>query len=271
MTGGEPSEIDARLDVYGGRERPGAIADYLEAAALAGRRMTRDDLVDLATTLDWSRKRRRQVLVEAGDAERDPEAWPDQAFAAIDERADLLGPDYPFETKRGALVYRGSPDRLSDRYLAVLAISVVHAWRLPSTVDPKVVLEDVAARVLETRRLGVARMGTADRGGVGFVDNLQASAAALGLRAMTDPVPRPASAQDVGVDTLAALVWQDRRPGQWVMIGQVTCANSTEWRTKLAEPVPGLWADYLQERLFPQPFLVVPHHVDARHLTELLS
>jgi len=265
------SVVEANIDVYGSMARASAIADYLEVAALAGQRITSDDLADIAEQLNWSRKRRRQVLVDGDDPEDDPDGWPEVAFSVIDERIDILGKHYPFKISRRALRYSGPSDPSDSGYIGVLAITVVHAWGLTSTTQPTEELEDLAARVLAARNLDVARMGTADRSGVGFVENLHAGASSLGLRPALNPVPRSRSAKDAGVDTLAALTWRDGRSGQWVMIGQATCAKSTEWKMKLAQPEPNTWRAYLQEAVDPLPFLVVPHHVEARHLALLLS
>jgi len=263
--------VEANLDIYGSLARASAVADYLEVAALAGRRITADELADVAEQLNWSRKGRRQIIIEGDDPEETPEGWPEMAFSVIGERIDVLGDDYPFTVRRNALKYVARHRPIDDPYVGVLAIAVVHSWRLPTTVRPTELIEDLAARVLEARSLQVARMGTADRGGVGFIDNLQRSAVSLGLRPSLSPVPRPRSAKDAGVDTLAAVTWKDGRAGQWVMIGQATCAKSNEWRKKLSEPEPNTWRNYLQEALDPLPFLVIPYHIEARHLSWLLS
>jgi hypothetical protein len=113
-------------------------------------------------------------------------------------------------------------------------------------------------------------MGAIDRSERSFVRSVVAGGESLGLQPMTDPLPRKASAKDAGVDTLAGLTWADgRRGGQWLFIGQATVGQSGTWEGKLNEPVPAIWADYMQEPLEPAAFLAVPHHVEGDHLEVL--
>jgi hypothetical protein len=78
-------------------------------------------------------------------------------------------------------------------------------------------------------------------------------------------------AQDENVDTIAHVHWDDRRPGTWCFIGQVTCAISDEWEKKLDEPKPATWASLLHVTPKPMVFLAVPHHVETSYMEKLLQ
>lgn len=147
----------------------------------------------------------------------------------------------------------------------------MHAWGLVRAVEPTVVLEDIVRRVLEGRSLLAADMGTGDRKGLTFEENLLAQGKACGLSPTDKPRPIPKHAKDAGVDTLGTMIWPDRRQGQWVFIGQATCGSSITWKKKLNEPERETWRTYLQESLRPQAFLAVPHHIDERAWAYLMA
>lgn len=263
--------VGPNVDAYGKYSRAGALADYLEVHALHGSALTAADLEDIATEQGWSRKERRMVLVENDDAEADPEQWSEMAFAALYARLDILGDHYPFELTAGHLVYAGAADPRDDQYVALLALTVVHAWDLVRAVEPTVVLEDVVRRVLEGRGLLAADMGTGDRKGLTFEENLMEQGKACGLSPTDKPRPISKHAKDAGVDTLGTMIWPDRRQGQWVFIGQATCGSSATWKKKLNEPERETWRTYLQEAILPQAFLAVPHHIDERAWSYLMA
>ena len=262
--------IEPNIDRYGKYARSSALADYLELAALAGKRITRDRLEDLIEENEWARRPKRQYYTP--NQEPDPAAWSDSVFSVVADRRAALVDRYPFEERgRAVRVVDAALDRGASEYLAVLAITVVHAWGLPAPVDPEEVLEELVAGVLENLGLAVSRMGTLDREAGGFRETLKAGGTALGLRPSPDPRPVSRRAKDAGVDTLGGVVWRDgRRAGQWLFLGQATVAQSHEWERKLSEPQPPRWARYLQEPLLPQAFLAVPHHVEDDHMDDLL-
>jgi hypothetical protein len=263
--------IEPKIDAYGNRARSGALADYLEVNALLGRNLTAADLTDIATEQGWSRLKRRMILIEGDDLDSDPASWAQIAFSSIAERQDILGDKYPYLIDRGALEYAGNPDPENEPYLALLCLLVVHAWDLRCLVEPTTVLEATVIEVLLEHQLRVGGMGTGDRAGLNFVDNLRAGGQQVGLNPSANPMPRSASAKDAGVDTLATLLWPDGRQGQWSFIGQVTCESSLGWKKKLKEPEPETWRGYLQEGLRPRAFLAVPHHVDHRAWSDLMA
>lgn len=267
----EPLVIEIDIDRYGQDARGSALADYLELAALAGIRVTKAALRDLIVDNEWVRRPVRRYLLP-DDVDDDPDSWSESVFSIIAERGDALGDVYPFTVRGKSVVVKDRDlDRLSSRYLSLLAITVVHAWSLPCEESAEATLEMVVADTLSSVGMGAVGVGATDRR-MGFVDALREGGAALGLRPSPDPRPRSASAKDVGVDTLAGVVWRDhRQAGHWIVIGQVTTAQSQLWRSKLAQPEPARWANYLQEQLHPQVFLAVPHHVQREHLVDLME
>lgn len=262
-------EID--IDRYGQDARVSALADFLEIAALSRIRITRAALADMIVDNEWSRRPvRRYHLAE--DVPDDADAWSDAVFRMIGDRGAALQGLYPFEERGRAVHLRsGAGDPRESSYIALLAITAVHAWSLPCDVPVESTLEDLVARTLEAMGMTVANIGATDRGS-GFLDALRQGATALGLRAHPNPTPRSTRAKDIGVDTLAGVVWKDQRVGgQWLTLGQVTVAQSQHWTKKLNEPEAPRWADYLQELIHPQVFLAIPHHIQDDHLRNMMA
>jgi len=254
--------IDPRIDAYGVDGRTGALADLIEFRAIKGQGMSVADLADLIYNMGWTAKPTRQIITASEDEEDAADPLAEQTFSLLDERREVLGSRYPFEVVLGQLQMKEGFELSESPYFAVLAIAIAHAWNLDcGSVTPEAALESLVATALQSKMAAVG-LGTADRDGTSFVDNLRNGAAAIGLNASLNPVPRRVRAKDGGVDTLAGHVWPDRRPGHWVFIGQATCGQTGTWSNKLNEPKPTLWRDYLQELLPPQRFLAVPHHVD---------
>jgi hypothetical protein len=262
--------VEPDIDIYGNRARASALADYLEVAALFKRRVTRAALEDLVEDNEWVERPRRQVFLP--DQGEDPATWGEAVFNVLTEREERLGDKYPFTQRAHALVLTDPAlDARSSAYVALLALTVVHAWQLITPVPPESTLEEVVVSVLTDMGLSCVNIGATDRGS-GFVDALKSGGVALGLQPMENPTPRSRRAKDEGVDTLAGVVWRDGRPaGQWLLIGQVTVAQSHNWKLKIKEPEPNKWAAYLQEPLAPTAFLAVPHHAEEEHLRELLA
>jgi hypothetical protein len=263
--------IEIDIDRYGQAARVSALADYLEIAALSKIRITRAALQDLIVDNEWvKRPRRRYHIVD--DSSEDPASWSEAVFNMIGFRAATLGDLYPFEENGKALRLKTTTQRPRDmRYVSLLAITAVHSWDLPCTVPVESTLEDVVARTLAGMGMTVANIGATDRGS-GFLDALHDAAETLGLRAHPNPTPRSVYAKDVGVDTLAGVVWNDQRiAGHWLTLGQVTVAQSQNWQNKLNEPQAPRWAGFLQEHVHPQVFLAIPHHIQDDHLRDIMA
>jgi hypothetical protein len=263
--------VPLNIDAYGTYARQSALADYLEVAALFERNITEAALARSIEENGWATLPRRQFLT-VENFDEDPEAWAKSVFSVIRERVQILDQHYPFELESASLKLRIPRTEIIDSpYIALLAIAVLHAWNISITGPaPSDTLENLVARTLGNRGLLVSRMGAHDRAQRSFVDAVNDGGRLLGLTPMPNPLPRKRSVKDAGIDTLAGLTWVDgRRGGQWLFIGQATVGESNTWQGKLAEPVPGLWADYMQEPLDPQAFLAVPHHIDDDHLAHL--
>jgi hypothetical protein len=262
--------LEPNIDAYGSKARASALADFLEVAALARKRITRAALADIISDNEWVKRPRRQTYLQ--ELLEDPETWVEAVFNVVAERSEQLGEAYPFVERGRALTLRESDfDVTSSGYVALLALTVVHAWSIPCVVDPKPTLEAIVESVLKAKGMDAVNVGATDRRS-GFVQAVRDAGCALGLQPMDDPSPRSRWAKDAGVDTLAGLVWRDRRPaGQWLFIGQVTVAQSQNWQVKLDEPQGPRWAKYMQEVLPPQAFLAIPHHAEEEHLHDLLA
>lgn len=263
MTAASIPLIDPRIDAYGANGRTGALADLIEFRAIKGQGMAVADLADLIHDMGWTTKPTRQILTGDEDAEDAADPLAEQTFSLLDERREVLVDRYPFEVALGRLQVKEHFDLVTSPYFAVLAITIAHAWKVDcGETTPEAALESVVAAALKTKMEAVG-LGTGDREGTSFVENLRIGAAAIGLTASPNPVPRSVRAKDGGVDTLAGHVWPDKRLGHWIFIGQATCGQTNTWSSKLCEPKPALWKEYLQELLPPQRFLAVPHHVDG--------
>lgn len=268
----DPIGID--IDRYGTYARPEALADWLELAALVGRRMASAQLEDLISDNGWTHLKPRQFKVTDADAEwATPEVWTDATKAALNIRAETLGDLWPFKLVDSWRVeYTGGVPRDSP-YVAMLALSVAHAWEAGAGREPEKVLESTAARALRALGLRVAQVGTAVGQQGGFEGVLTRAAQELGLASNVGAAPVPVSAKDEGVDTIALVGWPEdrRKAGQWLFLGQVTTARSVDWKKKIGEPIRDHWQRRLMQPFWPQRFLVVPHQVNAAQLTHLVS
>jgi hypothetical protein len=263
--------IEPDIDAYGKLARASSLADYVELLALSGKRCTRPQLSDLVADR-WNLKKTQMVYVGEGDDE-DADSYADQAFSVIDERIDLLGDRYPFEMIGPRLRIRsrqGLP--LDSPYISLLCITISHAFGVAPAQQPELVFERLLGRALSGQGLLVAELGGLVRAaGNDFAAGVQAAGDDLKIPASAEGVPRRMYANDMGVDLIGHLHWQDSRIGRWTFIGQATCASSDEWKAKIQEPQPAPWAKLLKEHVPPLPFLGVPHHVEKNTLLLLVS
>lgn len=270
--------IEINIDRYGIAGRVGALADFWEVAALGRVAITQSDIGDAIKDRDWTNLETNRVLGAGETAEsrvRLPDAQ-DRAMemaarvaASIQERSDVLGPLYPFRlTDGGTLRLKPRFVRRKSAYLALLAAAVLHSWSVPTSLRVEMIFERFVVGALSGHGLQAAGMGTATAGT--FSARLREIADRLGLRADETRASRSVSAQDEGVDFVATLIWQDNRAGQWIWIGQATCAASDRWAEKLNEPSSTQWAQFLLEVVPPQPFLALPHHLEPKEFELLL-
>lgn len=274
--------ISPELDAYGTYARASALADWLELAAWQGRRVTRAQLEDLIYDNNWTTKRPQQFLMVEQPAHSEnedadfypevPELWSEAVLALLQERADLLKDAWPFQIE-GDWQLVAKDDLSQDcPYLALLCMTVAHAWKLRTSTNATILIEETVSRALSSKGWHVISMGTGDRSGLSFQDNLASAATELGLPILDPALPAKLHAKDGGVDTLTFIGWSDcRLAGQWLSIGQVTIMKSDGWHMKIGEPRPDHWAKYFLQPLLPARFLAVPHHVEKYHLEYLVG
>lgn len=268
--------IEPNIDLYGSKARDSALADFLEAMALSGKPMSRAALGDYIEDAGWATKLKEHFQGPDVDEDDDvmgestSDARARKVFDLLDERSAVLGELYPFSVNdAGVKLRQGVED---GRYLVLLGISLAHSYELNTTsgLDPKRVLEDVTVSVMQAQGMRARNTAFSTQPG-SFSDLLIAAGTKLGLHPTPEQATISRSAKDEGVDVLCVFGWRDERPGRWVFIGQVTCANSDEWSKKLSEPKPHRWKALLGVKTIPIPFLAVPYHVQRGHLLYLLG
>jgi hypothetical protein len=261
------------VDAYGKYARVSAIADYVELLAIKGLPISPTLLADFISDNDWSLE---ELIRPAGAAAAEPIAETaaeaaDRVFLMINERIALLGNLYPFEIWKSHLRLKGASDLNTSAYAALLAITLVHAYRIPAPHIPYQVFEETVAGIVVTRGLQTADVGTVARRAASFETALDEVATRVGLTAFRAAAPTYLYAQDERVDTLCHFSWGDNRPGAWTMVGQATCAKSEAWDKKISEPPAPTWEKLLGVGLRPRVFLAVPHHVGELMLEKLVS
>lgn len=269
-------------DIYGQYARASLLADYVELIALQGQPVRRSTVADFLSDTDdtWDLGLIRPVESGLPDEEsrglgvQIDKAQEDASivFRQMAERNYILADRYPFEISGDIVSFARDVDRESNPYVAVLALTVAHAFNVPSACRPAVLFERTVESVLCARGLPTVGLAAVRRGdGVSsFEDALRAACERIGLKAAPDAAPTLAKAHDEGVDVLCHYGWeQDLRPGTWGFIGQVTVGRSDSWRTKIKDPSPATWALLTGTWVPPMPFLAVPHHVERPMMEKL--
>ena len=267
-------------DTYGRYARASLLADYMELLALKGRTTRRAAVADFLADAGWD----LELIQSAEDSHTIDERLPglaeqldeareeaDIVFQQMGERRDMLTDRYPFMVTEDEVSCVPSLDPESSAYVAMLALTVAHAFGVTSPHPPEELFEEIVAEILRSRGLASTGLATHRRKHVSFETALQAACDEIGFKAAPNAAPRHRQAHDAGVDVLAHLAWdEDLRPGSWGFIGQVTVGRSDSWERKIKEPSPRPWALRLGTVIPPQPFLAVPHHVERpmmEHLT----
>jgi len=261
------------LDVYGRYARFSAIADFLELLALGGVPTSEDQLAEHISDADWAVNELFLAEGERRPLARHREDATDQArsvYSTLEERREVLGNKWPFRFDGSRLVPTERDPR-ADPYVALLAITMSHAYDLAGPLAPEVVFEDTVADVIGGRDLLVSNFGRVARGAGSFEQALTAAGTQVRLMPTAEAAVRKVHAQDEKVDTLCHMWWGDVRPGLWCFIGQATCAKSEEWEHKIKDPAPNAWSKLLNAEPLPLPFLAVPHHVEGLHLAKLVQ
>lgn len=269
--------VEPDIDRYGRYARESALADFLEIAALAGHKMSREALADYIVDNGWVGRGQElvhgpdptidvsRIWMSDSDLIEDEEEGGDvlarAVFELLRERELTLGvPRYPFTVDNPAGLTPQAT--IANAYGFLLCASVAHAWALDTTDDPKLLLEGFVCRALQHFGYLVANPGDWRRAG-NFDQRLSEAGRALHLAPTPDAAYRARFAQDEGVDVVGHLWLNDLRPGRWVVIGQVTCATSDEWTSKFREPGISQWGKLLGLIHEPSRFLALPYHVPS--------
>lgn len=266
--------LEPNINAYGTYARVEALADWLEVAALVGRRVTRAQLEDMIFDNGWTELSPQQFRLPDGTEEfATPESWVEAVETTLRLRESILVDRWPFEIVGTWRVAPRTGTELTVPYTAMLGLTVAHAWSVDTPVAPEKVLEATIVRALTSLGISATPVGTSVPYTGGFPGVMTRAASALGLRCDPDAATRKANAKDEGVDTLALIGWPEdpRLAGQWIFLGQATLARSNEWYRKLMEPRPEHWRSRLLQPIAPQRFLVVPHQVASDYLTHLVN
>jgi hypothetical protein len=293
--------IQPLVDVYGKYARASNLADYLELLAIHGEELLISQLADLIKDQGWTAKMKELFAVPppppptpeeeaeddldegedaaappgVGDEEGSPQAR--RVFDVLAERSDILGDLYPFDVSNKVALKTGTATEDSP-YIALLTLTLAHAHSVEvqpdpahPKVDPKQVLEAVVVGALSQLGLACVNVGEISRATNNFYATVMQAGTAIGLQPTPDAAISLKNANEEGVDALAHLARSDTRAGNWILIGQVTCAKSEEWKAKIAQPSGPDWESYLNVMVEPIGFLAVPHHVEANQLAKLVK
>ena len=267
-------------DTYGQYARASLIADYVELLALKNP-VQRGTVVDfLSDSNGWD----LGLMQESGDnssdyqetalSERHAQAQEKATviFDLMEERRCTLAERYPFTITDGVVSCDSNFDHESSPYLAMLSLTVAHAFNVSSSQKPTELFEQMVVKVLRDRGLKSAGVAAARRTGKSFPVALSKACDTVGLKANPHGAAIRREAHDEGVDVLCHFSWDDDlRANAWVFIGQVTVGRSDIWIQKIKEPSPQTWAKLVGIQNRPLPFLAVPHHVDSPMMEKLGS
>ena len=271
--------ISANIDAYGTYARVSALADFLEICAVKEVHVNRGRLADLIADNRW--QLRDTIIGPDDDDEPGAGRLPDRldrageaadcVVSVLQERADLLENQYPFQFEESHIELKPESAPRNHPYLKLLALTVAHAYQLCGDPDPRLVFESVVADSLGGLVGNSVDFGGVRRAGASFETALQDAALRIGLVSTPRSAWRSRWAQDAGVDTIGHISCGDTRAGAWTVIGQATCARSDDWEAKLGEPKPAGWSHFLGVLPHPMVFLAVPHHVEENHLNLLVQ
>ncbi len=191
-------------------------------------------------------------------------------YRQLDERQHVLRGRYPFTLDDERLVLDPTVDPKVDAYIAVLALTVAHAYDVSSRCAPSRLFEQTVADTLCERGIAAVGFAAVRRAHRSFAEALPVACHAVGLVGNLAGVPRLRWAHDEGVDVLGHIGWEDDlRFGSWAFVGQVTVGKSDSWETKIREPSRDRWKQFTGAGVSPARFLAVPHHVERQMLERL--
>lgn len=273
--------ITFAYDAYGAYARASYCADFIELQALSGGPVRWGDFDDYldnagATVNELIQLPEESNYDDGEDGQDDRSLGRTSAVrprgielvkSVLAERADVLGHRYPFVLAEEWI--EAGPEVSESPYGGILALCQLHVAKVDGELNPELAFEVSVHASLEAFGLVAAHVGTGAGGG--FRGSVEAAAATLDFAANPSGVARSRAAKDDGIDHVAKVDFHDKRPGQWVLIGQTTCARSGDWKKKANEPSRDAWSTYLSFKPRPHRFLAVPHHVDQAPLAYLVG
>lgn len=277
------NELAPNVDIYGTYARASAVADFVELASLQGFVWTKAKLADYINDLSWGSKIHENFLVPNGTTDSvdeegeglgsDGAEAADRIFSLFVDRHTHLDNRYPFR-----LVSHGEQLEVLHKepspYLALLAITIAHSFRMDVVKKPHDVFEDTVHQAFVAAGHTSINFAQFRKSYSTFAQALTAAGPALNLRTTPMEAAISASAQDAGGDVLAHInagYSSNGGVGAWTLVGQVTCGQSDTWKSKLGEVDEPAWKLRLGSVLRPQAFLAVPHHAERNHLRTLVT
>lgn len=270
--------IEPVPDRYGPEAERSHLADWLELLALVHTPLDAGELADYLKDNNWtvrSRELFHDVGIEepteddqdGGSGVTPPEDVAGQILAVCELRRGLLGKDlYPFTLERRTPTLIEPPRDEHRPYLALLAITAAHHYDVQCNEVPELVFEALVAEAMRARGLVTCDLGATGRKVNDFREAVLKAGAEIELVANASAAPSRTWANDEGIDTISHLSWGDVRPGHWLYIGQATVGASNTWETKIQEPGPEQWQDFMASWIVATPYLAVPHHAEDEHL-----
>lgn len=221
------------------------LADWVEASCL------------LDPDLRVPKTEVQSALVAAG---LDDDALPAFIWLELSKRGTILGDLYPFAVEQSATGLRNADSAgLAYRLLLLLSIrSSIAEAQDGRHAEPSKLFEHVVAVAARQYLGGSARRIGAPREG----DNPKSFKKLIPFlcEKLSEGPPagilNPAS-QDAGVDVIAWKSFDDRRPGQVVLIAQ--CATGADWTEKVGDCSAPLWKRFMGLHLEPLTALAIPH------------
>ena len=273
--------LEPNIDIYGGKARRSAIADFAELWALRGYRPTVSLVSDYVEANEWTQKLRELYINASPDlvrVEQDLENTDlpaedfqagEQVFDVLRERQATLGDLYPFEIIDGVrLVQRSDVD--GAVYIALHHLTIAHAYDVSASQDPTNVFEESTRTYLSDVGFSAINFTTA-RAGRTFEEAVIYAGQEINLPVTPEVGIRSRYATDENVDIIGHFDLRDGRHARLVMIGQVTCAKSDDWDLKLQEPSVAFWRDLLGLSIPPVVFLSIPHHSESVYFAKLVG
>lgn len=271
-------ELEPSVDAYGTYARVSALADFLELVALDGSRLSRGNTADYIGDLAWQSLLKElfpSVDGETASSEEyveEPSGGAEEAaervFDLLGRRSECLGERYPFHVDLEEGWLQGI-DPTPTPYLALLGITIAHAFELPTESPPTDVFEDTVSRAFADVGHVSLNFSRFRKGHSSFSEALIAAGPSINLHPTPLAAPTSSHAQDAGGDVLVQLE-SGHVPGcdvgAWTLVGQATCGKSDRWQQKLGEVEAPAWQQRLGAVLLPQSFLAVPHHADYAHV-----